>query len=109
MRLLMLGVALAALPAAALPAAALAATIQVAIGEYAFTPAQVAVRPGDTVVWTNKDQVPHSVTALGGGFDSGAILPGGSFRHRFPSPGRFAYRCAIHPEMQAAVVVSPPG
>ena len=91
-----------------LPAVARAAEIAVAIRDYAFVPAKVAIQPGDTVVWTNHDQVPHTITALGGAFASGAIAPGASFRYHFVTPGGYAYRCSLHPEMQATVVVSAP-
>ncbi len=91
-----------------LPATTQAAEITVAIRDYAFVPDKVAIHPGDTVVWTNRDQVPHTVTALGGAFASGAIAPGASFRYRFPAAGRYSYRCSLHPEMQASVVVSAP-
>ena len=89
------------------PALALGATVPVAIHDYAFGPKTVMVHPGDTVVWTNTDSVPHTVAALGGGFVSGALAPGGTYRHVFAATGRFAYRCGIHPEMQGTVVVAP--
>ncbi len=104
MRTLLLVAALAGAPMAAS-----AATIQVAISNYAFAPARVTVHPGDTVVWTNHDAVPHTVSALDGGFASGALAPGASFRRRFTRVGAVRYRCAIHPEMQGTVVVAPPG
>ncbi len=91
------------------PIAASAATIRVAITNYAFVPAQISVHPGDTVVWTNHDAVPHTVTALDGGFASGVLATGARFRQRFTSVGKVRYHCAIHPEMQGTVVVASPG
>jgi plastocyanin len=98
-----------ALALAALPCAGRAAELHVAISGYAFAPARIAVHPGDTVVWTNRDTVPHTVTALGGGFASPALDTGESFTQVFRAPGSYAYRCSIHPEMQGTVLVSPPG
>ena len=54
--------------------------IVIEIQKFKFvTPAQKA-RPGDTVVWVNKDIVPHTATAKDGSWDSGQIEPGGEWR-----------------------------
>ncbi|HVB66560.1 MAG TPA: cupredoxin family copper-binding protein [Acetobacteraceae bacterium] len=98
-----------ALALAVAPLAGFAAEVHVTISGYAFAPARITVRPGDTVVWTNRDSVPHTITALGGGFASAALDTGESFTHAFPRAGSFGYRCAIHPEMQGTVLVSPSG
>ncbi|HUZ65278.1 MAG TPA: cupredoxin family copper-binding protein [Acetobacteraceae bacterium] len=93
---------------AALAAAPLAqaATMKVQIDNYAFAPTNLSVHPGDTVVWTNRDSVPHTVTSIGaGGLDSGTLDPGGSFRFTFRKAGAYSYHCAIHPEMRAMVRV----
>lgn len=89
------------------PAAARATTVPVTIENYAFSPKTVVVHPGDSVVWTNKDSVPHTVTALAGAFDSGAVDPGKSYRFAFTKAGKYAYRCGIHPEMRATITVKP--
>lgn len=85
-----------------------AATVRVRIAGYAFVPARVHIHPGDTVVWTNRDPATHTVTAVAGGFDSGALGPGRSYRRVFPAAGSFAYRCALHPEMRGVVIVGAP-
>lgn len=97
----------ACLGAILMPAIGLAATVPVTIDNYAFSPKTVTVHPGDTIVWTNKDDVAHTVTALGGAFDSGAIDPGKSYRLKFAKAGTYAYRCAVHPEMRATIMVKP--
>jgi plastocyanin len=55
-----------------------------------FEPDDVEM-PGDTtVIWTNNDKVPHSVTKTSGpgpDFDSGPIQPGGTFQQRFEESG----------------------
>ena len=87
-------------------APALAATETVTINNYTFTPATLAVHPGDTVIWTNQDSIPHTATALDGkSFDSGAIDPGESWKFVFTKAGHFNYRCAIHPDMRGAIDV----
>jgi plastocyanin len=85
---------------------ALAATETVTIDNYTFTPATLSVHAGDTVVWTNKDSIPHTATALDGkSFDSGAIDPGESWKFVFTKSGHFNYRCAIHPDMRGTINV----
>jgi plastocyanin len=83
-----------------------AATVAVAITNYTFAPAKVTVHPGDKVIWTNQDSIPHTATALDGkSFDSGAIDPNASWGFTFTKPGAYKYRCAIHPDMQGEVDV----
>ena len=69
-------------------------------------PANTSVAKGDTVVWTNKMRMPHTVTSDNGEFDSGELRPNQSFRHTFNEAGAFAYHCEIHPDMQATVTVT---
>jgi plastocyanin len=51
---------------------------------------------GATVVWTNNDSVPHTVTSNDGAFDSGEIKPGGTYSHTFTRSGTYGYFCTIH-------------
>jgi plastocyanin len=73
-----------------------------------FVPAQIKVAVGAQVTWTNTDQVPHSVTALDGSFDSGPILPGKSFQWTPKEAGILNYHCIFHPSMTAALTVRVP-
>jgi plastocyanin len=83
-----------------------AATTTVTINNYIFMPATLTVHPGDTVIWTNQDSIPHTATATGGkGFDSGAIDPGESWKFVFTKAGNFPYGCAIHPDMRGTINV----
>lgn len=83
-----------------------AATATVTIDNYAFKPGKITVHPGDTVVWTNQDSIPHTATSRDGrSFDSGAIDPGASWSHVFTKAGAYPYRCAIHPDMTGEVDV----
>lgn len=88
----------------ALPCAALAATHVVTIEGMRFQPAEVTVRPGDKVVWRNKDMVPHTATAAGR-FDSREIGAGRSWTWTARGRGRHGYVCTYHPGMTGAVVV----
>jgi plastocyanin len=104
------GIALATAPAPALatPAAG-GGEAPVTIVSRAYQPAQLTVEDGQTVVWRNRGFGPHTVTALGGEFDSGRLNLGESFKVTFTTPGTFAYKCLIHPSMQGSVTVLAPG
>ncbi len=87
------------------PGLALAASVPVTVSNYMFAPVNITIHPGYSVVWTNKDDVAHTVTGAKAGFDSGALPPGQSFTYRFTKPGKYKYHCALHPQMQATVTV----
>lgn len=88
----------------ALPGLAAAATHTVTIEGMQFQPATVTVKAGDTVVWRNKDLVPHTATAAGK-FDSKSIAPGGQWSWTAKAKGRQDYVCSFHPTMKGTVVV----
>jgi len=84
----------------------LAATETVTISNYTFIPTTLTVHPGDTVIWTNQDSIPHTATSIDGKtFDSGAIDPGDSWKFVFSKTGKFDYRCSIHPDMHGTINV----
>lgn len=71
----------------------------------AFNPPEVDVRVGEEVLWVFRDgDVPHSVTADNGSFDSGKMKEG-EFRLAFERPGSYSYHCVVHPEMKGRVNV----
>ncbi|MEM0382596.1 MAG: plastocyanin/azurin family copper-binding protein [Nitrososphaerota archaeon] len=77
-----------------------------------FKPARLSIRVGDTVVYVNEDEVPHTFTAsdvpMGASkFDSGPVNPGGSFRLVFRVPGTYRYFCMLHPHKAGIIEVSP--
>lgn len=90
--------------AAALPGWGMAETHTVVIEGMTFQPKTLTVQPGDSVVWMNKDFVPHTATAAAR-FDSGTILIGESWSWTATQPGRFDYVCTYHPGMKATIDV----
>lgn len=72
----------------------------------AFSPPVIKVSSGTTVTWKNDDQIIHTVTDLGGKFDSGFIQAGETWDRAFDSKGNYYYFCSIHPWMRGAVIVS---
>lgn len=81
------------------------AKASVSLQNMAFSPTTVKVKKGGVVTWTNRDSMPHTVTAKSGAFDSGNMNPGATFKKRFTKPGRYSYFCAYHPDMVATVLV----
>jgi plastocyanin len=83
-----------------------AAEVPVDIRDFAYSPNPIEIAAGDTVTWTNQDEVPH--TATGEDRDvlqSGTIAPGASFSQVFPEAGEFGYFCEFHPNMTGTIVV----
>ncbi|MFL6106830.1 MAG: cupredoxin family copper-binding protein, partial [Marmoricola sp.] len=85
-----------------------AATKSVMIENYAFSPAALTVKVGDTVSWTNMDEAPHTVTVSSGPvkFASPTLQKGQSFTYTFTKAGTYSYYCAVHPDMKATVDVT---
>ena len=79
----------------------------VSISGYAFQPATLTVRAGDTVTWTNHDQAPHDVTTTSApvAIHGSTMTKGQSWSYTFTAPGTYSYICSIHPDMKATVVV----
>ena|SRR5215510_5741101 len=102
----MLRAMLLALGIALFPAAVLAAgkTHTVAIEGMKFSPERLEVAAGDTVVWTNKDVVPHTVTSSQAKVESGEIAPGKSWRFVAKKKGEMPYICRIHPTMKGVLI-----
>ena len=80
------------------------ATHTVTIEGMQFQPELVTVKPGDTVVWHNKDIVPHTVTAAGR-FDSRNVAGGQRWSWTAAKKGRVDYVCTYHPGMKGTVVI----
>lgn len=85
-----------------------AATIKL----FTFSPEPLTVKAGTTVVWTNQDNIEHSVTSGSapdgdGAFDSDFFTQGQTFAHTFSQPGQFSYFCKRHNSMVGTVTVTP--
>jgi plastocyanin len=89
-----------------------------------YRPNNIQINTGQTIEWENDGQVSHSVTddptrankpgdaLLPSGvtpFNSGNVMPGGTFRHTFSKPGRYRYFCVTHEmdKMIGEVIVTP--
>jgi len=103
-------IALAACGALATPvihsiAASPSRTVELDIAKFAFTPKEVTVVPGTKVVWTNRDETPHTVASNDKSFASKGLDTDDKFEHIFDKEGDFGYICTVHPFMTGVVHV----
>lgn len=72
----------------------------------AFQPAVLAVSVGDTVVWINRDIVPHTATGIGTPeWSTGTLLPGQRGQYVPGRAGEAAYFCTLHPVMKGKLII----
>ena len=76
----------------------------ISIMNFAFVPSSITVRKGETIVWTNKDTTPHTVT--GGDLKSNPLNQGQTYSFAYDRVGTFTYHCSIHPSMTGTVTVT---
>jgi plastocyanin len=80
---------------------------EIVIQNFAFSPNQLEVKPGQSVTVTNKDSVTHTLTSDSGLFNTGNIPGNSSIHFNAPTkPGTYEYRCSIHQFMTGTIVVS---
>ena len=82
----------------------------VAMKDIQFEPAEITIKKGDTVKWTNEEDVSHDVTGESGpkkfkSGPSGGMGKGDSFSTNFTAPGTYDYVCTVHANMKGKVTV----
>ena len=84
-----------------------AGTVAVKIANFAFDPAQVSAKVGDTVTWTNNDSTGHTATVDSNETCTTATLASGaSGGITFTQAGSYAFHCKIHPNMTGKIEVT---
>jgi plastocyanin len=78
--------------------------VKVAIDNFTFSPAELKVKVGDTITWTNRDDIPHTVVSAGK-FRSKAMDTDDTFSFTFTSAGDYKYFCSLHPHMTGMIKV----
>jgi len=81
------------------------ASADVKIDNFSFGPQTLAVSVGTTVVWTNRDDIPHTVVSTDGVFKSKVRDTDEKFSYTFTKAGTYPYFCSVHPKMTGKVVV----
>ena len=71
-----------------------------------FTPSELHIHKGGSVIWINRDIVPHNVTDFPGNkWTSGTLTKGSSWERKIDHT--LDYYCSIHPTMKGKVIVDP--
>jgi plastocyanin len=78
---------------------------EIKVDNFTFSPETLTVPANSTVVWTNKDDVPHVVASTEGLFRSKGLDTDDHYSFKFTKPGTYSYYCSIHPKMTGKVVV----
>jgi plastocyanin len=81
-------------------------TNTVSIENSSFSPANIKVKKGTQVTWTNKDSLQHNVFSSDGGPQGTLLSRGESFTFTFDKVGTFTYICQPHPFMKGSVTVT---
>jgi plastocyanin len=98
-----IGIAAAAGTGAMLARTPKPVTHTVTIDGTSYKPARLVVHVGDTVVWQNKDIIPHTATAKAGAFDSKMLATDATFRFTVTAKGGIDYACLYHPTMTGRI------
>ena len=79
----------------------------VTIDNFSFKAPEITVAAGTRVTWTNRDDIPHTVTADSSppAYRSHPLDTGDSFSTVFAKPGTYRYFCSLHPKMRGTVIV----
>jgi plastocyanin len=77
----------------------------VTIEKFAFSPKEITIAPGTRIIWINKDETPHTISASDKGFVSKAMDTDDRYEYTFAKPGDFGYFCTLHPFMTGTVHV----
>jgi Copper binding proteins, plastocyanin/azurin family len=88
---------------------ALAADQSVAIHDFRYAPASVAVKPGESVTWRADGYYMHSVHFDGEATGIGTPSSKYTASRTFPDEGTFAYHCDVHASMHGVVYVNQTG
>jgi plastocyanin len=81
------------------------ANAEIKIDNFSFGPQTLTVPAGTTVVWTNHDDIPHTVVSTDGVFKSKVRDTDEKFSYTFSKAGTYSYFCSVHPKMTGKVIV----
>ena len=84
-----------------------ASTVEVKIDNFSFGPTSLTVAVGTTVIWTNRDDIPHTVVSTDDAktFKSKVLDTDEKFSFTFTKAGTYPYFCSVHPKMTGKVIV----
>jgi plastocyanin len=79
------------------------ATVYIQNGQYSIP--DLGIVAGTPITWINNDGIKHTVTSEDGTFDSGDILPGGSFSLTLNNIAIYNYYSKYKVDMKAKITV----
>src|SRR5689334_6510068 len=71
-------------------------TINIDLIGFKFSPQEISIPAGSTVIWTNKESAKHDVVADDNSFESPTLDKGQSYSRKFDTPGTITYYCKFH-------------
>jgi len=81
------------------------AAMEIKIDNFSFSPAELKIPVGATIVWTNGDDIPHTVVSIDKVFKSKVLDTDEKYSYTFNTAGTYSYFCSIHPKMTGKVIV----
>jgi plastocyanin len=81
--------------------------VEVVMKDIKFAPEAAKVKVGQTVCWTNEDDVQHDAVADNGSFESSLFGHGKTFAWKATKAGVISYVCSVHPGMTGKLDVAP--
>ena len=79
--------------------------VKVSISGFKFVPADITIKSGDTVEWTNNDDAAHTIESADGTLKSDELSKGDTYSHTFDKAGKVDYICGIHHSMKGSITV----
>ena len=92
-------------PSVTANAQSVAANAEVKIDNSSFGPQSLTVLGGETVTWTNRDDILHTIVSNDGVFKSKVRDTDEKFSYTFNKMGTYSYYCSLHPKMVGKIVV----
>jgi plastocyanin len=78
--------------------------VNINIDNFTFAPQELTLKVGDSVTWTNHDDIPHTIVSAGR-FRSKTLDTDNSFSFTFTAAGDYKYFCSLHPHMTGMIKV----
>lgn len=77
----------------------------VEITGFKFVPATLTVRPGDRILWINRDIAPHTATATDDSWDTGSLKKDERTTTDVSEGFTGEYYCRFHPHMKGSLTL----
>jgi plastocyanin len=78
--------------------------VNINIDNFTFAPQELTLKVGDSVTWTNHDDIPHTIVSAGR-FRSKTLDTDNTFSFTFTTAGDYKYFCSLHPHMTGMIKV----